>query len=96
MSYRGTFKPDKDFTVTLCILKEKSKINFIISLINCFEKHENNILSNELFILHNYPLTIAKIKNKGEMKIMKFKLITTETFGTVPCNFYRNMNDEML
>lgn len=27
---------------------------------------------------------------------MKLKLITTETFGTVPCDFYRNMNDEML
>ena len=28
------------------------------------------------------------------MKIMKFKLITTETFGTVPCNFYRKENEE--
>lgn len=27
---------------------------------------------------------------------MKLKLITTETFGTVPCDFYRNMNDDML
>lgn len=27
---------------------------------------------------------------------MKFKLITTETFENVPCDFYRNMNDEML
>ena len=27
---------------------------------------------------------------------MKLKLITTETFGNVPCDFYRNMNDEML
>ena len=24
---------------------------------------------------------------------MKLKLITTESFGTVPCDFYRNMND---
>ena len=24
------------------------------------------------------------------------KLITTETFGDLPCNFYRNMNDEIL
>lgn len=27
---------------------------------------------------------------------MKLKLITTESFGTVPCDFYRNMNDDML
>lgn len=27
---------------------------------------------------------------------MKLKLITTETFGNVSCDFYRNMNDEML
>ena len=27
---------------------------------------------------------------------MKLKLITTETFGIVPCDFYRNMNDDML
>ncbi len=27
---------------------------------------------------------------------MKLKLITTETFGTVPCDFYRNMNNDML
>ena len=27
---------------------------------------------------------------------MKLKLITTETFENVPCDFYRNMNDEML
>ena len=27
---------------------------------------------------------------------MKLKLITTEAFGTVPCDFYRNMNDDML
>lgn len=27
---------------------------------------------------------------------MKLKLITTETFGTVTCDFYRNMNDDML
>ena len=27
---------------------------------------------------------------------MNIKLITTETFGTVPCDFYRNMNDDML
>lgn len=27
---------------------------------------------------------------------MKLRLITTETFGNVPCDFYRNMNDEML
>lgn len=27
---------------------------------------------------------------------MKLKLITTETFGNVLCDFYRNMNDEML
>ena len=27
---------------------------------------------------------------------MKLKLITTETFGTIPCDFYRNMNDDML
>lgn len=27
---------------------------------------------------------------------MKLKLITTETFNTVPCDFYRNMNDDML
>lgn len=27
---------------------------------------------------------------------MKLKLITTETFGTVSCDFYRNMNDDML
>lgn len=27
---------------------------------------------------------------------MRLKLITTETFGTVPCDFYRNMNDDML
>lgn len=27
---------------------------------------------------------------------MKLKLITTETFNTVPCDFYRNMNDGML
>lgn len=24
------------------------------------------------------------------------KLITTETFGDLPCNFYRNMNDDIL
>lgn len=24
------------------------------------------------------------------------KLITTETFGDLPCNFYRNMNDDVL
>ena len=24
------------------------------------------------------------------------KLITTEKFGTIPCNFYRNMNDDIL
>lgn len=24
------------------------------------------------------------------------KLITTETFGNVPCNFYRNANDDIL
>lgn len=35
-------------------------------------------------------------KNQGEIKNMKLKLITTETFGNVPCDFYRNMNDEML
>lgn len=27
---------------------------------------------------------------------MKLKLITTETFNAVPCDFYRNMNDDML
>lgn len=27
---------------------------------------------------------------------MNLKLITTETFGTLPCNFYRNANDEIL
>lgn len=27
---------------------------------------------------------------------MNLKLVTTETFGTVPCDFYRNMNDEMM
>ena len=27
---------------------------------------------------------------------MNLKLITTETFRNVPCDFYRNMNDEML
>ena len=27
---------------------------------------------------------------------MKLKLITTENFGTIPCDFYRNMNDDML
>ena len=27
---------------------------------------------------------------------MKLKLITTEIFGNVPCDFYRNMNNEML
>ena len=27
---------------------------------------------------------------------MNLKLITIETFGTVPCNFYRNMNDDIL
>lgn len=26
----------------------------------------------------------------------KLKLITTETFGTISCDFYRNMNDEIL
>lgn len=24
------------------------------------------------------------------------KLITTEKFGIIPCNFYRNMNDDIL
>ena len=24
------------------------------------------------------------------------KLITTENFGNIPCNFYRNMNDDIL
>ena len=24
------------------------------------------------------------------------KLITTETFGDLSCNFYRNMNDDMM
>lgn len=24
------------------------------------------------------------------------KLITTETFNNLPCNFYRNMNDDIL
>lgn len=27
---------------------------------------------------------------------MKFKLVTIETFGTVPCDFYRNMNVDTL
>lgn len=27
---------------------------------------------------------------------MKLELITTETFSTVPCDLYRNMNDDML
>ena len=26
----------------------------------------------------------------------KLKLITTETFNNLPCNFYRNMNDDIL
>lgn len=33
---------------------------------------------------------------RKDEKNMKLKLITTETFGTVPCDFYRNMNDDML
>lgn len=42
-----------------------------------------------------------KLKNpntykRKDKKNMKLKLITTETFGTVPCDFYRNMNDDML
>ena len=24
------------------------------------------------------------------------KLVTTETFGNVPCDFYRNINDDIL
>lgn len=28
--------------------------------------------------------------------IKNLKLITTETFGDLPCNFYRNMNDDIL
>lgn len=27
---------------------------------------------------------------------MNLKLVTTETFGTVSCNFYKNMNDDIL
>lgn len=27
---------------------------------------------------------------------MNLKLITTESFGTIPCNFYRNANDDIL
>lgn len=37
-----------------------------------------------------------KYHERKDNKNMKLKLITTETFGTVPCDFYRNMNDDML
>lgn len=31
-----------------------------------------------------------------EFKMNNLKLITTENFGDLSCNFYRNMNDDIL
>ena len=36
------------------------------------------------------------MKSKKRNDYMKFKLVTTETFGTVPYDLYRNMNDNIL
>jgi prophage antirepressor-like protein len=33
---------------------------------------------------------------KGNQIMSNLKLITTENFGDVPCNFYRNMNDDIM
>lgn len=61
---------------------------------------ENTILHH--FIINTtHTTTNLEIKNQNtyerkDAKNMKLKLITTETFGTVPCDFYRNINDDML
>lgn len=34
--------------------------------------------------------------NKGRNDMSKLKLVTTENFGNLECNFYRNMNDDIL
>jgi len=36
------------------------------------------------------------IQSKGDINMTNLKLITTETFGDLSCNFYRNMNDDIL
>ena len=34
--------------------------------------------------------------SQGDNVMTNLKLITTETFGDLSCNFYRNMNDDIL
>ena len=44
----------------------------------------------------NKHLTNKKSNKKGYNTMTNLKLITTETFGDLSCNFYRNMNDDIL
>lgn len=53
---------------------------------------ENKILSAKSSHLLNRLSPETKERNI----YMNLKLVTTETFGTVSCDFYRNMNDEMM
>lgn len=49
--------------------------------------------------MENYTLETDShiLTNKGEILFMSnLKLITTEKFGEIECNFYRNRNDEIL
>lgn len=39
-------------------------------------------------------LNIFNNKEKNDMS--NLKLVTTENFGNLECNFYRNMNDDIL
>lgn len=34
--------------------------------------------------------------NKKRNDMSNLKLVTTENFGNLECNFYRNMNDDIL
>lgn len=43
-----------------------------------------------------YTYTKFHSEKKGKKNMSKLKLITTENFGELQCNFYRNMNDDIL
>lgn len=60
-----------------------------------------NIILHYFIINTTHTTTNLEINNKctyerKNEENMKLKLITTETFNTVPCDFYRDMNDDML
>ena len=63
--------------------------------------HITNTSIQVLFFLLKIPnqtennLLAEKLK-KGIFNMSNLKLITTESFGDLSCNFYRNMNDDIL